>query len=216
MIKTEKSAIEKGLKIDVDIETLSDEEIFVLSLKKPVVFEIIVNRYKTAFLRKVAPIITPIGGIDNAEDVVQEAFVKIYTKSRLFSAKGKGSFRSWAYTILMNTCFSAYRKSKREKIVSMDENLEVYATIPDMNLAAEEDRKLSLDFVISLLSRLPETLRRTANMYFVRGKNHQEIAETEKTSEGTIRTRIHRARLAIKKINDDLSNKVGARIESDF
>ncbi|HEY9584097.1 MAG TPA: RNA polymerase sigma factor [Candidatus Paceibacterota bacterium] len=191
------------------LNALSDEEVFALSLKNPALFEIIVNRYKTAFLRKVGHIIAPIGGIDGAEDVVQEAFVKIFTKSRLFTSKGKGSFRSWAYTILMNTCFSAYRKSKRNKTISMDENLEVYATIPDMNLSAEEDRKLSLDFMISLFSRLPETLRRTANMYFIKGKNHEEIAESEHTSEGTIRTRIHRARLAIKKINDEISNKVG-------
>ena len=206
MIKTEKSAVETSFQIGANINTLPDEEVFALSLKNPAIFEIIVNRYKTAFLRKAGPIIAPIGGIDNAEDVVQEAFVKIYTKSRLFASKGKGSFRSWAYTILMNTCFSAYRKSKKEKIVSMDENLEIYATIPDMNLMAEDDRKLSLDFVISLLSRLPETLRRTADLYFVKGKNHQEIAESESTSEGTIRTRIHRARLAIKKINDEISN----------
>lgn len=211
MIKNEKLPKKSELVADKNYNDLPDEEIFNLSLKNPALFEVIVSRYKTSFLRKVYPIIYPISGINTAEDVVQEAFVKIYTKNRLFVSRGKGSFRSWAYTILMNTCFSIYRKAKRDKIVSLDENLEIYATIPDFNILLEEERKLSLDFVISLLSRLPETLRRTASLYFIRGRNHQEIASSEKTTEGTIRTRIHRARLAIKKINDELSNsnKVG-------
>lgn len=187
-------------------DSFSDEELFELSLKKPVYFEIIVNRYKKAFLRKAIPIISRIGGIDTAEDIVQESFVKIYIKGKSFSSRGEGSFKSWAYSILMNTCFSAYRKSKREKLVSMEENLEEYSTLPDINLSEEQDKKLSLDYILSILSRLPETLQRTANLYFIKGKNHHEIALSENATEGTIRTRIHRAKEAMKKIKDEVPN----------
>lgn len=205
MTTATEQAFEKQVKIsgDVgDLKNLSDEDIFSASLKNPVLFEILVNRYKKAFLRKVYPVVASIGGISTAEDVVQEAFVKIYIKGNSFVSRGKGSFRSWSYAILMNTCFSAYRKAKREAFVSIDENLEAYATIPDAHLAEEEDRKMSIDFVLSLLSRLPETLRRTAELYYVKGKSHREIALVENTSEGTIRTRVHRAKMTIKRFTD--------------
>lgn len=204
-MKTTKSSLGKTKlnKSSENILDLTDEALFELSLKNPSFFEVIVNRYKQAFLRKAAPIVSPIGGINTVEDVVQEAFVKMYVKGESFTSRGKGSFRSWAYAILMNTCFSAYRKAKRDKLVSIDENLEIYATIPDMNLAEEEEKKLSLDFVLSLLSGLPDTLRRTAELYFIKGKNHQEIAMAENANEGTIRTRVHRAKVAIKKLKDE-------------
>lgn len=188
----------------INIEELADEDVFDISLKNPKAFEIIVNRYKKAFLRKAVSIVTPIGGISTVEDVVQEAFVKMYIKGNSFASRGKGSFRSWAYAILMNTCFSAYRKARRDNFVSMDENLEIYATIPDINLAEKEESRLSIDFALSLLSRLPETLRKTADLYFIKGKNNNEIAILEDATPGTIRTRIHRARLAMKKIKEEM------------
>ena len=187
-----------------NLNNLSDEAVFDISLKKSAAFEIIVNRYKKAFLRKASSIVSPIGGINTVEDVVQEAFVKMYIKGSSFTSRGKGSFRSWAYAILMNTCFSAYRKSRRDNFVSIDENLEVYATIPDINFAEKEESKLSADFVLSLLSRLPETLQKTANLYFIKGKKNREIAIIENATEGTIRTRIHRARLAMKKFKEEI------------
>src|SRR6185369_12838818 len=99
-----------------------DEAVFLASLKNPVLFEIIVNRYKKAFLRKVAPVLAPMGGFSGAEDIVQEAFVKMYVKGSSFTSRGDGSFKSWAYAVLMNTCYSAYRKANREKTVSIEDH----------------------------------------------------------------------------------------------
>jgi RNA polymerase sigma-70 factor, ECF subfamily len=192
--------------IDINALEVPDEAVFLASLKNPAIFEIIVNRYKKAFLRKVAPVIAPIGGFSSAEDVVQEAFVKMYIKGGSFSPRGKGSFKSWAYAVLMNTCYSAYRKANRERTVSIDEHEDMVASIPIEEEPAES--KFSFDFALSLIGKLPDTLRRAAEWYFIKGKNHREIASLERTTEGAIRTRIHRAREIMKKIGRDPENQV--------
>lgn len=182
-----------------DIRKLPDEVIFEKSRNNPDLYEILVNKYKTAFLRKVGPIMSPINGLSGAEDVVQETLVKIYIKSNTFKSRGKGSFRSWAYTVLMNNCFSALRSAKREKTVSIEDKIE---TISDIHISSDdEERILSMDYILSMLSRLPKTLKKTAELHFLKGKTHQEIAVSENTTEGAVRTRIHRARAEIKKIN---------------
>ncbi|MBI2474646.1 MAG: RNA polymerase sigma factor [Candidatus Taylorbacteria bacterium] len=190
---------------DMTFADVPDEVIFAASLKNPVLFEVIVNRYKKAFLRKVAPVVAPMGGFSGAEDVVQEAFVKMYVKGHSFSPRGTGSFKSWAYAVLMNTCYSAYRKAHRERTVSIDEHEDIVASIPIEEEPAES--KFSFDFAISLIGKLPDTLRRAAEWYFLKGKSHREIASLERTTEGAIRTRIHRAREIMKKLGRDSENK---------
>lgn len=182
-----------------EIKGLSDEALFELSLDKSEYFEILLNRYKTPFLRKVRPIMSQLNGVLNIEDVIQETFVKIYLKGRTFKSRGNGSFKSWAYAVLMNTVYSAWRKVKREKSVSLDEKMDNFISIPEP--IAEEEKILSLDYILSLISLLPETLKRTADLYFLKGKSHNEIAIEENTTEGAIRTRIHRARERIKKVS---------------
>lgn len=192
----------EGIQIKMDLRSASDEIVFAESLRNPDLYEVIVNRYKKAFLRKVAPIVAPIGGLTGAEDIVQEAFVKIYLKGNSFASRGEGSFKSWAYAVLMNTCFSAYRKARREKLVSLEEYEDVVASIP-----IEEDTsssKFSLDLAVSLIAKLPDTLKRVADWYFIKGKSHSDIAVLEKTTEGAIRTRLHRAREIIKKLGQEL------------
>jgi RNA polymerase sigma-70 factor (ECF subfamily) len=189
----------KETKTEKNIGEMTDEEIFSLSLTKPNFFEEIVRRYKKAFLRKAGPIVAKMGGINMTEDVVQETFIKIYIKGKSFVSQGNGSFRSWAYVVLLNTCYSAYRKAKKEKTISLDEYEEALLNIPD--LAKTEESKISFDFALSLISKLPAKLYKTAHQYFLEGKSQKEIALAEGTTDGAIRTRIHRARNFIEKLS---------------
>jgi RNA polymerase sigma factor (sigma-70 family) len=116
-----------------------------------------------------------------------------------FVSQGNGSFRSWAYVVLLNTCYSAYRKAKKEKTISLDEYEEALLNIPD--LAKTEESKISFDFALSLISKLPAKLYKTAHQYFLEGKSQKEIALAEGTTDGAIRTRIHRARNFIEKLS---------------
>ncbi len=183
-------------------ERISDEDLFEKALKNPIFFESLMNRYKNAFIRKINPIMFTVGGLNGVEDVIQETFVKIYIKGRSFKSRGKGSFRSWAYAVLLNTCYSALRSAKRQKTVSIDGIVDTIVDIPEP--VDEKEKILSMNYIYSMLSRLPETLKKTADLYFLEGKSHKEIAMAENTTEGAIRTRIHRARSEMKKINNDI------------
>ena len=92
-------------------EEKSDEEILFLSVKKPALFEILINRYQTPFLNKVRSI---LGNREEIEDIVQETFVKIYLNASRFQVQEGASFKSWGYKILLNTTFSQYQKLKKD------------------------------------------------------------------------------------------------------
>lgn len=181
----------------------SDEEILALSQSNAQAFSILVDRYQDAFLRKVKPIIESRGKVLSAEDIVQDTFVKIYLKTKQFKVQEGASFKSWAYKILLNTCFTAYQKVKKEKMMTIDLEPELAELVADSN-AFPTEKSFDTDYVLSIVSKLPNTLYRIANSYFLEGKPQKEIAILEGISVGAVRTRIHRARRAIDKIKVEI------------
>src|SRR5580704_9150657 len=93
-------------------EGKSDEEILALSAAHPSLFALIVRKYEEAFMRKARGIVR---GDEAAEDVVQEAFTKIYLNAAKFQKQEGAQFSSWAYRILINTALTHYAKKKRER-----------------------------------------------------------------------------------------------------
>ena len=174
---------------------LKDEEILTLSFTEPNAFGEIFERYHDAFVRKAKTI---VASEEAAEDVVQEVFVKIYIKGKRFKAVEGATFKSWAYKVLLNTCFTAYRKLAREKngAIAFDEELEAVIS-EDGGFA----KRLHLDYFMSLISRLPEALRQVLRLGVVEGKTAQEIAVIEGVSVGAVRTRLHRAKRAFQRLH---------------
>src|SRR3990167_3562323 len=135
---------------------IKDEEILTASLNKPALFKILVDRYEEAFLRKALGILR---SREEAEDIVQETFVKIYFNAKKFKKIDGIEFKSWAYKILMNTAISRYRKISKKRQAESTNPL-------DLELASE--RNLSTEDIVlesetkslasELLSRLPEQL----------------------------------------------------------
>lgn len=182
-----------------DIKSQTDEEILELSLDHPMYFEILVSRYQEAFLRKSKSI---LGNKADSEDAVQETFVKIYVKGSSFQKQEGASFSSWAYKILLNTCFSAYTKQKkgRDFVRTLDDDL---LNILPNNFQKEFKRKIDLDEAMSYISKLPDTLYGVANKFYIEGKSGQEISKELKISENVVRTRLHRARKLVKEQVDN-------------
>src|SRR3989344_3515123 len=89
-----------------------DEEILYASVKRPRFFEVLVDRYTDPFHNKVRGI---IGNREEVDDIVQEAFVKIYLNARRFKVQEGASFKSWAYKILINTCLTKAKKLGKER-----------------------------------------------------------------------------------------------------
>ncbi|MFA6432714.1 MAG: RNA polymerase sigma factor [Candidatus Paceibacterota bacterium] len=185
-----------------DPKSLGDADILKLSIDKPAFFEELVGRYQRAFVRKATSI---LGNEDDANDVVQETFVRIYIAAGKFRPQAGASFSSWAYTILVNQCYTAYRKKQRADTVSLDLEPEFAEIIPDQAGLAALEQRLTADHVMRLLSKLPVLLRRAVELHFIDGLPQKEIAEREGVSHGVIRQRIHRAKKEMQKIDMNMS-----------
>jgi RNA polymerase sigma-70 factor (ECF subfamily) len=178
-------------------EKWSDEEVFIQSLQEPDMFAEVVDRYNRAFLRKAKEILKDE---DEAYDAVQEAFVRMYASARKYRAQQNASFKAWAYKILVNQCFTLYQKNRKNSLrqVSLDDD--GGEDVPDQKELDSYDQKLTKEYVLSLVSRLPTLLARTVNLYFIEGLPQKEIAERENVSPEAIRIRIHRAKKELRQI----------------
>ncbi len=174
---------------------MSDAELIRASAGKPELFEELVNRYQRPFLRKAVSILKDD---DDAYDAVQEAFVRIYAAGKRFESRPGAEFSSWAYAILINQCFTAYRKKQKRAAVSLDREPGLMEALADSSSVDELEGHMLSDEVAVLLSRLPVLLRRAVELHFLKGLPQKEVAEREGVSPNVIRQRIHRAKKALR------------------
>jgi len=186
--------------LDDDINEKSDEEILALSIDHPSLFSIILNRYQEAFLRKAESIIR---SREDAEDIVQETFAKIYLNASKFQVMEGASFKSWGYKILINTTFTHYKKRKRAWGATVELDPEFYEILPDLKERQFEKEEI-IDYVVSIFARMPENLGRALRLHFLEGRPQTEVAALEGVSVGAIKTRIHRAKKEFRKVHKKL------------
>jgi len=179
----------------------SDEELLTLSVAHPSLFALLVRKYEAAFLRKALSIVRDE---EDAVDIVQEAFTKIYLNAKKFTPQAGASFSSWGYRILINTALTQYQKRKRRGQMTAQLDDEIWQLIPDKNLRQFEKKEF-MDEVASVLSRMPEPLAKALNMFFIEGKTQEEIANEEGLTVGAVKTRVHRAKAQFKKIYETLT-----------
>ncbi len=182
----------------VNIKELNDHEVLTRSLAEPNAFEEIVNRYQRLFVRKAREI---TGNEDDAYDVVQETFVRIYAGAKRFKAENVNSFKSWAYTILTRQCYTHYNKQKRLAQVNMPLSQEMIEVIPDSAEKERYEHALSMENALALVSKLPEKLKHIVELYFIQGTSQKEIALREHLSPVAVRVRIHRAKRELQRLN---------------
>lgn len=178
----------------------SDEEILAMSQTKPYLFGILLDRYQDAFMRKAQVV---LGNQEDAEDIVQETFTKIYRYADKFKVQEGASFKSWGYKILLNTAFTRYQKMKKHRGAVFNPDPEWYEVMADTKTQQFEKGE-NEDYVESVLSRMPEHLSRVLKLHFIEGRPQEEIARMEGVSVGAIKTRVHRAKKEFKKINETI------------
>ncbi len=181
----------------------SDEELLALSVSHPSLFALLVRKYEAAFLRKALSIVRDE---EDAVDIVQEAFTKIYLNAKKFKPQEGASFSSWAYRILINTSLTQYQKRKRRGAMTAQLDDEIWQLIPDKNLRQFEKKEF-MDEVASVLSRMPAPLAKALSMFFLEGKTQEEIANEEGLTVGAVKTRVHRAKKEFKNVHDKLQNE---------
>lgn len=139
-----------------------------------------------------------------AADLAQEAFVKAWQGLGAF--QGESSFATWMYRLTTNVCIDHLRKKKRregvEPAVSLDDADSGWAEPADRNsdpqLVLE---KLERGRVLARgLARLPEWQRRALVLRELSGLSYQEISDELEIDLGTVKSRIARARLNLRKV----------------
>ncbi len=177
--------------------SLSDEELLALSLSRPSAFEILVARYQTQFLSRVQHV---VGSRDAAEDVVQEAFIRMYRFAARFKGEA-GSFRAWSLTILMNVARTHYRKLARGRENFAELTAEHYESLADTGVFAKEGHEAYAKEVIEKgFLQAPEGVAEILKLAFIDDLPYAEIAEKLGTSVPAVKTRVHRAKAVLRDI----------------
>lgn len=132
-----------------------------------------------------------------AEDVVQTAYMKAFEH---FASFGGGNAAAWMLTIVRNTAYNALQKAKRNSnLVSFDEALH-----GNMNLGEASFQNMNPEEILSALAsgaqimeaieRLPVEYREVFFLREIEGFSYREIAETTQVPQGTVMSRLSRAR----------------------
>ncbi len=133
-----------------------------------------------------------------ADDVMQDAFVTIFTKITQF--KSKGSFEGWIKRITVNTALMQLRKDKKEIVSEFIENVEQAKSEDEkvLNLkdvkSVIENANFSQTEIFEVLSELPEGFRTVFNLYVIDELKHKEIAKELNISVGTSKSQLMRGR----------------------
>ncbi|HRI22170.1 MAG TPA: sigma-70 family RNA polymerase sigma factor [Panacibacter sp.] len=130
---------------------------------------------------------------EDAEDMLQEGFIKVFTQMQTF--QNKGSFEGWIRRIIVHTCINFLKKYKK-----LNENVELaFAGY----LAVKEETVPSLmqaKQVVECIRLLPIGYRTVLNLYAIEGYNHKEIAEMLEIEESTSRSQYTRAKAMLENV----------------
>lgn len=182
-----------------DLGSLSDAEILTRSHREPDLFAVLVSRYEAPFLRRAKVI---LWSPEDAEEVVQDAFTKMYLYAEKYQPQAGATFSSWAYTILNRVAYTKYKVKSVERGRSAELEPEHYESLPDAKAEFLEDLSIRSE-VLMALSKLPETAARLLRLQFIEGKTQEEIAESEGISVSAVKTRVHRAKKLFKQNYDE-------------
>jgi RNA polymerase sigma-70 factor (ECF subfamily) len=149
------------------------------------------------------------GSPDDAKDLAQEVFIKIYRTLKTYDTD-KGSFMTWVATLTRNLLVDHFRRSKQDRVtdsmdepvsadedsISVSERLEDSGPTPDARLQARETQEM----VQKALQRLSPELREAVILRDLQDMDYREIALALKVPEGTVKSRINRGRTELARL----------------
>lgn len=134
------------------------------------------------------------GNRPDAEDVMQDAMIKVLTNLPAFEDRPSGSFEGWIKTITVNTALNFLRQKQKGNSRMADSGLiaDHYAdeTEPDEDIKSE----LTAGDLLEMICELPDGYRTVFNLYVFEGKSHKQIAELLEVTENTSKTQLFKAR----------------------
>ncbi|MFP4556517.1 MAG: RNA polymerase sigma factor [Bacteroidales bacterium] len=152
------------------------------------------RRYQEILYRMYAPkmygiCISYAGERPLAQDMLQEAFVKIFKSIRNF--KADGSLEGWVRRIVVNTALDLIRSKGRIHKLIQEETANVSTTSFSENNALPS---MQMSDMLRFIAKLPDGARAVFNLFAVEGYSHKEIAEQLHISVGTSKSQFNRAR----------------------
>ncbi|MBD3385026.1 sigma-70 family RNA polymerase sigma factor [candidate division KSB1 bacterium] len=173
-------------------------------------YELLVGRYKDQLLNFAYRF---LGNYEEAEDVVQETFLRLYRKRHAYRQIAK--FSTWIYTIASNLAKTELRKRKRRKLISISDMGfdEKDFELEDFRADTERgtDRALMDKYLQKAIEELPPRFRQVIVLRDVQELSYEEIGDIINAPLGTVKSRLNRARLKLQgkleKVMDHKSKK---------
>jgi len=145
--------------------------------------------YKRFSPRMYAVCLRYAGNAEEAEDILQEGFIKVFKK--LNSFRSEGSFEGWVRRVFVNTAIEHFRKKRYlQPVTEKEENTIEGKYFSVLDELAEKD-------ILALVQELSPGYRTVFNMYVVEGYTHKEIADMLGISEGTSKSQLSRAKVIL-------------------
>ena len=158
----------------------------------------LVNRYRD---RLITFVYRFVNDIEQAEDIVQDSLLKLYTHKHYY--KNIAKFSTWMYTIAGNLAKTELRKKKSHKTTNMsqlgpeDRDYELPAVEPDTDVLAQS--KYIEKKIQAAIQRLPLHFRTVTILRDIQELSYEEISKIVDVPLGTVKSRINRARLQLQK-----------------
>ncbi len=179
------------------LSQLSDEELIKRFQEDDLyAFDLIVHRYKDALFNFTYRY---LGNSQEAEDVVQETFLRIFRNR--FAYRQIAKFSTWIYTIAGNLAKTELRKRKRRRQIYTsdmgfdDKEFEIEDTHADTE--REVDSKLTEKHIQEAIDKLPERFRKVILLVDVQELSYEEVSKIMRVPLGTVKSRVNRARLKL-------------------
>jgi len=134
-----------------------------------------------------------LGNPDDAADAAQDALLAMIRK--LDGFRGEAAFTTWLYRVAMNVCYDHLRRAKRRPVLRRDED----APAPEPALDDHADAVAGAHDVAAALARVPEDFRVAIVLADVHDLPYDEIAKVLDLPVGTVKSRVHRGRIALAK-----------------
>jgi len=125
---------------------------------------------------------------DDLHDVLQEAFIRIFTKIHTFEYRGRGSLKAWLTRVVINESLHFLRDNNANIFVDKDVDL------PDIIDDEPDIDNLSITQITDTILKLPPGYRAVFNLFAIEGKSHKEIAELLNIRPDTSASQFHKAR----------------------
>jgi RNA polymerase sigma-70 factor, ECF subfamily len=180
-----------------DGQNASDEELVKLTLADQANFVYLVDRYKSRLLSYIRRL-TNINNED-AEDTLQEVFIKVYQNLNGFN--GDLKFSSWIYRITHNQVISNHRKLKARPegyLVNIEDSAARHLA-SDIDIMSGADWRLRKEKIAGVLSCLDQKYREVLVLKFLEEKSYQEISDIVKKPTGTVASTINKAKREFQK-----------------